>query len=125
MTPVRIQRKRTKGWKMPPNTIYVGRPTIYGNPFKEVGDMIYGDASHRRKILSPWIYIDAGPTGDVVELYKDWITGIGDQAILSRVRPCPFTIEDIKKELGGKNLACFCCLECKCHASVLLKISNS
>ena len=25
--PVRIQRKRTKGWKMPPNTVYVGRPT--------------------------------------------------------------------------------------------------
>ena len=31
--PIRIQRKRTKGWKMPPNTVYVGRPTKYGNPF--------------------------------------------------------------------------------------------
>ena len=31
--PVRVQRKRTKGWKMPPNTVYVGRPTIWGNPF--------------------------------------------------------------------------------------------
>ena len=30
----RIQRKRSKGWKMPPNTIYVGRPTKWGNPFK-------------------------------------------------------------------------------------------
>jgi hypothetical protein len=30
----RIQRKRTKGWKMPPNTVYVGRPTKWGNPFK-------------------------------------------------------------------------------------------
>lgn len=33
MTPVRIQRKRIKGWKMPPNTVYVGRPTKWGNPF--------------------------------------------------------------------------------------------
>jgi hypothetical protein len=33
-TPQRIQRKRTKGWKMPPNTVYVGRPTTYGNPWK-------------------------------------------------------------------------------------------
>ena len=33
MTPIRIQRKRTKGWRMPPNTVYVGRPTIWGNPF--------------------------------------------------------------------------------------------
>ena len=31
--PIRIQRKRTKGWKMPPNTVYVGRPTKWGNPF--------------------------------------------------------------------------------------------
>jgi hypothetical protein len=31
--PKRIQRKRTKGWKMPENAIYVGRPTKWGNPF--------------------------------------------------------------------------------------------
>jgi hypothetical protein len=34
MMPERIQRKRTKGWKMPANTIYVGRPTLLGNPFE-------------------------------------------------------------------------------------------
>ena len=33
MTPKRIQRKRTKGWKMPEGAVYVGRPTPYGNPF--------------------------------------------------------------------------------------------
>lgn len=31
--PVRIQRKRVKGWKMPENTVYVGRPTKWGNPY--------------------------------------------------------------------------------------------
>jgi hypothetical protein len=31
--PQRIQRKRTKGWKMPTNTVYVGRPTKWGNPY--------------------------------------------------------------------------------------------
>ncbi len=31
--PVRIQRKRSRGWRMPPNTIYVGRPGKWGNPF--------------------------------------------------------------------------------------------
>ena len=25
-TPKRVQRKRTKGWRMPANTVYVGRP---------------------------------------------------------------------------------------------------
>lgn len=32
--PVRVQRKRTKGWRMPPNTVYVGRPSKFGNMFK-------------------------------------------------------------------------------------------
>jgi Domain of unknown function (DUF4326) len=30
MTPKRVQRKRTKGWRMPPNTVSVTRR---GNPF--------------------------------------------------------------------------------------------
>ena len=30
----RIQRRRTRGWRMPINTIYVGRPTRWGNPFR-------------------------------------------------------------------------------------------
>ena len=29
----RIQRKRTKGWKMPEGAVYVGRPSRWGNPF--------------------------------------------------------------------------------------------
>jgi hypothetical protein len=35
----RIQRKRTKGWKMPPNTIYVGRPTKWGNPYQGLSEI--------------------------------------------------------------------------------------
>lgn len=31
--PKRVQRKRIRGWKMPKNTIYVGRPTKWGNPY--------------------------------------------------------------------------------------------
>src|SRR5690348_3995079 len=31
--PRRIQRKRTKGWRMPEGAVYVGRGTRWGNPF--------------------------------------------------------------------------------------------
>lgn len=31
--PLRIQRKRAKGWRMPENTVYVGRGSKWGNPF--------------------------------------------------------------------------------------------
>jgi hypothetical protein len=33
MKPQRIQRKRTKGFNLPPNTICVTRPGPWGNPF--------------------------------------------------------------------------------------------
>ena len=29
----RIQRRRVKGWRQPPNTLFVGRPTRWGNPY--------------------------------------------------------------------------------------------
>jgi hypothetical protein len=32
--PKRIQRKRVKGWRMPENTVYVGRGSRYGNPYR-------------------------------------------------------------------------------------------
>lgn len=38
MSPQRIQRKRTKGWRMPEGAIYVGRPSPWRNPFK-VGEV--------------------------------------------------------------------------------------
>jgi hypothetical protein len=31
--PKRIQRRRTRGWKMPADAVYVGRPTRWGNPY--------------------------------------------------------------------------------------------
>ena len=35
MKPERVQLRRSKGWRMPPNTIKVGRSGKWGNRFKE------------------------------------------------------------------------------------------
>ena len=35
-----------------------------------------------------------------------------------------FTKESIQRELKGKNLACWCPKNKKCHADILLKITN-
>ena len=32
--PKRIQRKRTRGWRMPEGAVYVGRGSRWGNPFR-------------------------------------------------------------------------------------------
>lgn len=79
--PVRVQRLRKKGFKLQdasPNglpVVYVGRPTKWGNPLKLVGDMIYINASWRRKILDPWVYFKQGTIEDVVKYYDLLLNG--------------------------------------------------
>jgi len=48
--PKRIQRRRSKGWTMPPNVVYVGRPSRWGNPFG--GDREESLRAYREWVLS-------------------------------------------------------------------------
>lgn len=99
----RIQRKRTKGWVMPPNTVYVGRGSIWGNPFK--GD----DAVE--KYQKAFNIFAAGK-----KLLKEWKDNGSCTAIL--IDP------SFVKGLKGKDLACWCPLDKPCHADFLLEIAN-
>ena len=125
--PERIQRKRSKGWKMPKGVVYVGRPSKFGNPFKIVGDMIYGDASNRRGLfLSPWVHIDISgfktdtPLNEIaVVLYKDWVNGLNPYMLID-----PPSKDEIRASLKGKKLACWCKKSAACHADVLLELAN-
>ena len=100
--PKRIQRKRTRGWRMPAGAIYVGRPTKWGNHIK-VGD--YGKSPQARRtahwlaVLSFEKSIEWNPEGDA---YR----------------------EIARRELRGHDLVCWCRLDEPCHADVLLKIAN-
>lgn len=55
MTPQRIQRRRTKGWKMPEGAIYVGRPTKWGNPFKITPERTRSETVIAHEI---WMWMD-------------------------------------------------------------------
>ncbi len=105
--PERVQRKRTKGWKMPPNTIYVGRPTKFGNPFK---------GEHAKDSFE--------------QLYIQIIEDFQNQKTLSFDKYCATYRGtgaprfDRIHELKGKNLACWCALDKPCHADILLKLAN-
>ena len=95
---IRVQRKRTKGWKMPENTVYVGRPTKFGNPFFANVYEPFSNLLVTQEIA--------------VSRYKSWI--LSNENLL----------QVVKKELKGKNLACFCSLHKPCHADILLEIAN-
>jgi len=103
---------------MPDNSIYVGRPTKFGNPFKLVDGTIFYYCINRT-ILSPWIIYDHGKSDyileDLIYYYELWITGKLTDSIGLPDLP------DIK-ELRGKDLVCWCPLEKPCHVDVLIKL---
>lgn len=45
--PVRVQLRRTKGWRMPDNTVNVARPGKWGNPFRVGRYFMLGDPADR------------------------------------------------------------------------------
>ena len=104
--PVRVQRKRTKGWKMPPNTIYVGRPTIWGNDVK-IGDRPGCGNMRNCNCESRCVGMTAE---ECVRFYRDT-----NAKMLTRAQLEP---------LRGKNLACWCPIGQPCHADVLLELAN-
>ena len=42
--PIRVQLRRTKGWRMPPNTVSVARPGKWGNPYRVCADQTAASA---------------------------------------------------------------------------------
>lgn len=119
--PKRIQRRRTKGWRMPEGAVYVGRPSRWGNPFR---------MEHDPRALRPWIVTYETGTYRfaqrwdaarwAVASYRLWLAW-PQQSALRRDIP----------GLAGYDLACWCPLEdaegnrVPCHADVLLELANA
>ncbi len=94
--PERIQLSRRKGWRKPDNTVVVARPSKWGNPFR--------------------VGVNAFNRANAVEQFREMATRPG--------RSFEGFREQVRDELAGKNLACWCPLDQPCHADVLLKIAN-
>lgn len=115
--PKRIQRQRTKGWRMPENAIYVGRPTIWGNPFWHAA-IFHGVelslALYRNTIQGIW---DPSVVAKLPLTYYDdhcdWLQRIGNHPVESL------------NELRGHDLCCWCRLDQPCHADILLELANA
>lgn len=97
--PERIQRKRTKGWRMPMGAVNVTRPCDWSNPYR-VGELI--DLGHRSLYVSHLL---------AVVLFEELVFQKGWAG-------------QIREELAGKDLVCWCPLDVPCHADVLLAIAN-
>lgn len=105
MSPVRIQRKRTKGWKMPEGAVCVTRPGKWGNPFIVSPNARPGARSGASYICVPTVE-------DAVECFREMMAA------------SPKATAEAVEELRGKDLACFCPIGSPCHGNVLLEIAN-
>lgn len=107
--PQRIQLKRSKGWRMPDNTVKIDRTTRYGNPFEvsegDAGWSVKGPEFARAGLASK-----AEASTIAVEAYRKWAEA-GNAPDLGALR--------------GKNLACWCPLDGACHGDVLLRLANN
>jgi len=98
--PVRIQRKRTKGYNMQEHSksinglecVYVGRPSMYGNPFVE----------------TVWT-----SKAEVVERYGEYLHNH------------PQLKHHIFMRLLNKNIACWCPEGAHCHGDVIVEYINN
>lgn len=100
--PKRIQRTALRNWRLPANSVYVGRPSIFGNPFSASGHG-YETALH---LYRRWII-----EGGCVHGYP-YFTDFYDRLVVAL------------PEIRGKDLACWCTLDQECHADVLLALVN-
>lgn len=150
MTPERIQRRRSTGWRMPEGAVYVGRPTKWGNPFRlrtpyglarmpaVNGE---GDWEYEGRISADGARHDYHEPGgkitvchvrymtpaECVELFRAALVREPTPSMRmaypsgSFVKP---TVEDAVRDLAGHDLACWCPLGQPCHADVLLQLAN-
>lgn len=129
MSPQRIQRKRTKGWRMPDGAIYVGRPSKWGNPFEV----------YRCTCCGHWDVRDENGVGylvdhDVAKRFRvqpddhqfavRQAVGLFRALYLGGRVPPERSAANIISELRGHDLACWCPLDQPCHADVLLQLAN-
>jgi len=109
----RVQRKRTKGFKLTENTKCVNRGTKWGNPFKVLFEDGYWRVKDKDGNYWGILYTEKeGASEKAVERYSGWVDG---QIGLKKL--------DLN-ELKGKNLACFCSLSAPCHADYLLELQK-
>jgi hypothetical protein len=118
--PVRIQRHRAKGWRMPAGAIYVGRPGRWGNPWTATQDFF-----HRRGLQTPG---DDRPTMLPLSVMKEGMTVQMGLVALYReeIKHWPsYRRNQIIELLQGRDLVCWCPLGQPCHADVLLELANN
>jgi hypothetical protein len=118
--PVRIQRQRTKGWRMPPNTVSIARPGRLGNPFlcrRDIGDCEPEAGRCCLVMFEEWVR--SGVEGRPCTTGSTWAA---IDALAGYPRRTAYI--DRLRQIRGKNVACYCALDRPCHGDIIIAIAN-
>lgn len=113
---------------MPEGVLYVGRPSKWGNPYWDIKryglelclEMFENTA---QGIWNPTV-IPRGPH------YESWLRWLYNYHVEWTARISGHPLEVIRRELRGKDLACWCPpvdkdnRPVRCHADILLRLAN-
>jgi len=109
--PRRVQLRRSPGWRMPKSAVKVSRGTRWGNPW------VVG--AHMPTVLP----------GGTIDLERRLITR--QLAVASYRHRTEWLMRfdafaaELRRELAGRDLACWCKLDDECHADVLLALAET
>jgi hypothetical protein len=92
---------------MSANTVKVDRSTRWGNPYR-----MHGDSCPMTPDMA-------------VGLFRKLLEDQGGFVARVRGQDVHTTVDDIRRELRGRNLACWCPHGQACHADVLLEVANA
>jgi hypothetical protein len=112
---------------MPAGAVYVGRPTMWGNPFEGgigAASAFYYWLTGRGMIYIPTFCSECGCNGVITgaglavqltqNMYDEW----------SQMHDAKLAILGHINKLRGADLACWCDLDQPCHADALLELAN-
>lgn len=130
--PQRIQRRRAKGWRMPERAIYVGRPTKWGNPIRITAER--GRYCTMYRVHGSPMDRMGGPAYCRLDVARYVATTDFESDLLNGRYPNYPSLDEIRAELAGHDLACWCpprprnpngsLGKMNCHGDVLLELAN-
>jgi hypothetical protein len=120
--PKRIQLSRKKGWRKPEGAVFVARPSKWGNPFV-VHEHTAACGEELDRPACAWSRPSTGGVRSTAwaavkafeHLYRFPCSG----------DPWVPDEDEVRAQLHGLDLACWCPLDQPCHADVLLELANS
>lgn len=149
--PARVRQLRVEGWRLPPGARSVARGSRFGNPYR-LGTRDGLCREPAADLVTPWEYegrISAAgmqhamhwPNGDVTQhtirhMTRDEVVATHRRALIAPTRGLSLTrrfrgnvyqitVDVVRAELAGRDLACFCHLDQPCHADTLLWAANA